>query len=46
MPEVRLRLIFTRCHPARATEAQVALTVRTLGGQAPFPQGNRRLFAD
>ncbi len=28
----RLRLIFTCCHPALATEARVALTLRTLGG--------------
>lgn len=28
----RLRLIFTCCHPALAVEAQVALTLRTLGG--------------
>jgi RNA polymerase sigma-70 factor (ECF subfamily) len=28
----RLRLIFTCCHPALGTEAQVALTLRTLGG--------------
>jgi len=28
----RLRLIFTCCHPALAAEAQVALTLRTLGG--------------
>jgi RNA polymerase sigma-70 factor, ECF subfamily len=28
----RLRLIFTCCHPALAIEAQVALTLRTLGG--------------
>lgn len=28
----RLRLIFTCCHPALRTEAQVALTLRTLGG--------------
>jgi len=28
----RLRLIFTCCHPALATEGQVALTLRTLGG--------------
>jgi RNA polymerase sigma-70 factor (ECF subfamily) len=28
----RLRLIFTCCHPAQALEAQVALTLRTLGG--------------
>jgi RNA polymerase sigma-70 factor, ECF subfamily len=28
----RLELLFTCCHPALATEAQVALTLRTLGG--------------
>jgi RNA polymerase sigma-70 factor (ECF subfamily) len=28
----RLELVFTCCHPALATEAQVALTLRTLGG--------------
>jgi RNA polymerase sigma-70 factor, ECF subfamily len=28
----RLELIFTCCHPALATEAQVGLTLRTLGG--------------
>ncbi|MDJ0960233.1 MAG: RNA polymerase sigma factor [Acidimicrobiia bacterium] len=28
----RLRLIFTCCHPALALEAQVALTLKTLGG--------------
>jgi RNA polymerase sigma-70 factor (ECF subfamily) len=28
----RLRLVFTCCHPALAQEAQVALTLRTLGG--------------
>ena len=28
----RLRLIFTCCHPALSTEAQVALTLRTLAG--------------
>src|SRR5262245_17372403 len=32
VPEDRLRLIFTCCHPALAQEAQVALTLRTLGG--------------
>jgi RNA polymerase sigma-70 factor, ECF subfamily len=30
--EERLELIFTCCHPALGTEAQVALTLRTLGG--------------
>ena len=32
IPDDRLRLIFTCCHPALATETQVALTLRTLGG--------------
>jgi RNA polymerase sigma-70 factor (ECF subfamily) len=31
-PDDRLRLIFTCCHPALTREAQVALTLRTLGG--------------
>ncbi|XGV96616.1 MAG: RNA polymerase sigma factor [Leptolyngbya sp. BL-A-14] len=32
IPDDRLRLIFTCCHPALATETQVALTLRMLGG--------------
>jgi len=32
VPDERLRLIFTCCHPALAPEAQVALTLRTLCG--------------
>ena len=32
----RLRLMFTCCHPALALEAQVALTLRTLGGLTTF----------
>jgi RNA polymerase sigma-70 factor, ECF subfamily len=32
VPDERLRLIFTCCHPALAAEVQVALTLRTLGG--------------
>jgi len=32
IPDDQLRLIFTCCHPALAAEAQVALTLRTLGG--------------
>jgi RNA polymerase sigma-70 factor, ECF subfamily len=32
IPDERLELIFTCCHPALATELQVALTLRTLGG--------------
>src|SRR5215471_7792344 len=31
-PDDRLRLIFTCCHPSLSPEAQVALTLRTLGG--------------
>ncbi|HLY59657.1 MAG TPA: RNA polymerase sigma factor [Terriglobia bacterium] len=32
IPDDRLRLMFTCCHPAINAEAQVALTLRTLGG--------------
>ncbi len=32
IPDDRLRLIFTCCHPALAPEVQIALTLRTLGG--------------
>ena len=32
VPDERLRLIFTCCHPALAAEVRVALTLRTLGG--------------
>ena len=32
IPDERLQLIFTCCHPAIALEVQVALTLRTLGG--------------
>jgi RNA polymerase sigma-70 factor, ECF subfamily len=32
LPDDRLRLIFTCCHPALNSEAQVAITLRTLGG--------------
>jgi RNA polymerase sigma-70 factor (ECF subfamily) len=31
-PDERLELVFTCCHPALGTDAQVALTLRTLGG--------------
>ncbi len=31
-PDERLELVFTCCHPALAADAQVALTLRTLGG--------------
>lgn len=32
IPDERLRLIFTCCHPALPVEARVALTLRTVGG--------------
>jgi RNA polymerase sigma-70 factor, ECF subfamily len=32
IPDERLELVFTCCHPALASEAQVALTLRALGG--------------
>jgi len=32
LPDERLELLFTCCHPALALDAQVALTLRTLGG--------------
>jgi RNA polymerase sigma-70 factor, ECF subfamily len=32
VPDDRLRLIFTCCHPALSTQAQMALTLRLLGG--------------
>ena len=42
IPDERLRLIFTRCHPALAQEAQVALTLRLVCG-VPTP-GIARAF--
>ena len=36
IPDDRLRLIFTCCHPALNREAQIALTLRTLGGLSTF----------
>jgi RNA polymerase sigma-70 factor (ECF subfamily) len=32
IPDERLKLVFTCCHPALALDAQVGLTLRTLGG--------------
>jgi DNA-directed RNA polymerase specialized sigma24 family protein len=48
IPDERLELLFTCCHPALALEAQVALTLRTLGGlrtdeiapRVPRPRGD------
>jgi len=31
-PDERLKLVFTCCHPALSQEAQIALTLKTLGG--------------
>src|SRR6202012_2850635 len=35
MPDDRLRLIFTCCHPALGPEAQLALTLRLIAGLPP-----------
>lgn len=53
IPDERLKLIFTCCHPALSLEARVALTLRTLGGLdtaeiaraflVPTPTMNQRL---
>ncbi len=53
LPDDRLKLMFTCCHPALALEAQVALTLHTLGGLStrevaraflvPIPTMARRL---
>jgi len=42
LPDDRLQLIFTCCHPALAPEVQVALTLRTLGGLANRRDCTRR----
>jgi RNA polymerase sigma-70 factor, ECF subfamily len=36
IPDDRLKLMFTCCHPALALEAQVALTLHTLGGLSTY----------
>ncbi len=48
MPDDRLRLVFTCCHPALAVPAQVALTLRLLGGltTAEIARGVPRAGAD
>lgn len=53
IPDERLKLIFTCCHPALALDAQLALTLRTLGGLTtneiaraflvPVPTMNQRI---
>lgn len=42
----RLRLIFTCCHPALSTEAQVALTLRLLGGLSTVEVARSFLVAE
>src|SRR5207253_10234601 len=42
----RLRLIFTCCHPALTLEAQVALTLRTLGGLSTSETANALLVPE
>lgn len=53
IPDERLKLMFACCHPALASEAQLALTLRTLGGLTtpeiaraflvPVPTMNQRI---
>jgi RNA polymerase sigma-70 factor, ECF subfamily len=46
IPDDRLRLIFTCCHPALAPEARVALTLRTLGGLSTVEVGRAFLTSE
>jgi RNA polymerase sigma-70 factor, ECF subfamily len=46
VPDDRLRLIFTCCHPALSTEAQVALTLRLLGGLSTIQVARSFLVAE
>lgn len=46
IPDERLRLIFTCCHPALSQEAQVALTLRTLCGLSTREIARAYLVAD
>jgi RNA polymerase sigma-70 factor (ECF subfamily) len=46
VPDDRLRLIFTCCHPALSTEAQVALTLRLLGGLSTKQVGSAFLLTE
>ncbi|HEX5526840.1 MAG TPA: sigma-70 family RNA polymerase sigma factor [Solirubrobacterales bacterium] len=45
-PDERLELLFTCCHPALALEAQVALTLHTLGGLSTGEIARAFLVAD
>ena len=46
IPDERLALVFTCCHPALATDAQVALTLREVGGLATPEIARAFLTAD
>jgi RNA polymerase sigma-70 factor (ECF subfamily) len=46
IPDDRLRLIFTCCHPALSLEAQVALTLRSLGGLSTEEVAKAFLISD
>jgi len=46
IPDDRLRLIFTCCHPALPMPARVALTLRTLGGLTPAEIGRAFLVTE
>jgi RNA polymerase sigma-70 factor (ECF subfamily) len=46
IPDDRLRLIFTTCHPALAAEARVALTLRALGGLTTGEVGRAFLVSE
>jgi RNA polymerase sigma-70 factor, ECF subfamily len=46
IPDERLALVFTCCHPALATEAQVALTLREVGGLTTGEIGRAFLTAE
>src|SRR5207247_5672707 len=46
IPDERLELLFTCCHPALALDAQVALTLRTLGGLETDEMARAFLLSD
>ena len=46
VPDDRLRLIFTCCHPALRPQARVALTLRTLGGLSTAEIANAFLTSE
>jgi RNA polymerase sigma-70 factor (ECF subfamily) len=46
IPDERLRLMFTCCHPALPMPGRVALTLRTLGGLTPAEIGRAYLVSE